>query len=190
MYIVRFFVITVINCKEIIDESHLLPHSRGRLFLQINSPCFCSRDERSIFKVINKYKHIFSIFRILVTSDQRSQWKIYLFASRLALSCACLARIARAPYPFAASLIIIPWYLLPDVSFISVDDRRRTGWTWWSRESDGTSFVDRPTSLLSFAIARVTISKRSSIFVPMHTGRDLINFWNSQKFPISSYHRS
>lgn len=129
------------------------------------------------------YKHILSIFRVLVALDQRSANKrsIYLLPGSLCL--ACPAHIARAPYPFAASLIIIPWYLLPDVSFISVDGRRRTGWTWRSRESDGTSFMDRPISLVSLrSRARVSISKRSSLCIealPMHP-------WGFERFLRSS----
>lgn len=127
------------------------------------------------------YKYIFSIFRVLVASDQRSpnERSIYLLPGSLCL--ACPAHIARAPYPFAASLIIIPWYLLPDVSFISVDGRRRTGWTWWSRESDGTSFVNRstsPVSLRSRSRALIPISKRSLFCIDALLTRT----WEFQRF--------
>lgn len=140
--------------------------------------------KRSIFAVINMYKYIFSIFRVLVASDQRSpdERSIYLLPGSLCL--ACPAHIARAPYPFAASLIIIPWYLLPDVSFISVDGRRRTGWTWWSRESDGTSFVNRstsPVSLRSRSHVPIPISKRLLFCIDV---RIWIGFRDFPKFPI------
>jgi len=80
-------------------------------------------------------------------------------------------------------LIIIPWYLLPDVSFISVDDRRRTrvnmaiAWKRW-HELRGSANEPRILPVRDVPLFLKGRHLRLTLYQCLIlTYRDLIGFW-------------